>query len=147
MGVLGEKFTVYAIDSRGHGKSSRVKTLHYADMAEDIAAFIEALGLEKPMFYGFSDGGVIGLLLAINHPGLLSRLASSGANMNPESLSKGFLLFVRAMYRLTRGCKWRCQRSWASRPHGLARLGAFQAFFCVLENRTWNMVTARVLAK
>ena len=104
---LGERFTVYAIDSRGHGKSSRVKELHYADMAEDVARFIEALGLEKPMLYGFSDGGIIGLLLAMKYPGLLGRLAASGANMNPQSLSKGFLRFAKAMYFITRSCKWK----------------------------------------
>ena len=59
--VLGERFTVYLVDSRGHGKSTKVKTLHYTDMAEDMAAFITALGLEKPVFYGFSDGGIVGL--------------------------------------------------------------------------------------
>ena len=104
---LGEKFTVYAIDSRGHGKSGRVKALHYADMAEDIAAFIDALGLEKPMLYGFSDGGIIALLLAIEHPGLLSRMAVSGANLNPHSLKKSFRRFIRLMRKLTRGDTWR----------------------------------------
>ena len=104
---LGEKFTVYAIDSRGHGKSSRVKELHYADMAGDMAQFIEALGLERPMLYGFSDGGIIGLLLAIARPGLLSRMAVSGASLNPHSTSEGWLRFFRAAYMLTRGAKWK----------------------------------------
>jgi len=107
MGRLAEKFTVYAIDSRGHGKSSRVKGLHYADMAEDMARFIEALELERPRLYGFSDGGIIGLLAAINYPGLLSRLAVSGASLNPNSTSGGWLRFFRAMYWLTRGAKWK----------------------------------------
>jgi len=104
---FADSYTVYAIDSRSHGRSTRVKELHYADMAEDVAAFIDALGLERPCLYGFSDGGIIGLLLAIKYPGLLSRLAASGANLNPQSLSKGFLRFARAMYFLTRGCKWK----------------------------------------
>ena len=104
---LAEKFTVYAIDSRGHGRSGRVKELHYADMAEDIAEFIEALGLEHPMLYGFSDGGIIGLQLAIVRPGLLSRMAISGASLNPHSTSDAWLRFFRAMYMLTRGAKWK----------------------------------------
>jgi len=101
------RYTVYTIDSRGHGKSARVKELHYADMAGDVAAFIAALGLEQPMLYGFSDGGIVGLLLAIGHPGLLSRLVISGASLNPDSTSAGWLRFFKMAYRLTRGAKWK----------------------------------------
>ncbi|MDR2686194.1 MAG: alpha/beta hydrolase [Oscillospiraceae bacterium] len=104
---LAEKFTVYAVDSRGHGKSARVRELHYADMAEDIARFIAALGLERPMLYGFSDGGIVGLQLAAERPGLLSRLAVSGASLNPNSTSRGWLRFFRAAYALTRGARWK----------------------------------------
>jgi len=104
---LGESFTVYAIDSRGHGKSSRAKELHYADMAEDVAQFIEKLGLEKPMLYGFSDGGIIGLLLAIAHPGLLSRMAISGANITPEGAGDNWQRMLKAIYFITRGSRWR----------------------------------------
>ncbi|MCR5207762.1 MAG: alpha/beta hydrolase [Eubacterium sp.] len=83
--LLRERFTVYCLDSRDHGKSSKVKTLHYEDMAEDVYQFITKLGLEKPLFYGFSDGGIIGLLLASSHPDLLSKMIISGASLNPDS--------------------------------------------------------------
>ena len=52
---------------------------HYSDMAEDVKCFIEALKLEKPVLYGFSDGGIVGLLVVSTYPGLLSRLIVSGA--------------------------------------------------------------------
>jgi len=100
-------YTVYAIDSRSHGKSTRVKELHYTDMADDVAAFIAALGLEKPMLYGFSDGGIIGLLLAIEHPGLLSRLAISGANVTPDGARPGWVRAGRVAYFVTRGSKFK----------------------------------------
>ena len=47
---LSQRFTVYLPDSRDHGKSQKVKTLHYEDMAEDMRQFILTLGLEKPVF-------------------------------------------------------------------------------------------------
>ena len=78
--LLSKHFTVYAIDSRDHGQSDKVDELHYDDMAEDIRIFIEELGLEKPILYGFSDGGIIGLLLAIKYPELLSKVIGSGVN-------------------------------------------------------------------
>ena len=83
--VLSQRFTVYCPDSRDHGRSEKVKTLHYEDMAEDMYRFITALELEKPVFYGFSDGGIIGLLLASDHPDLLSALIVSGASLRPDS--------------------------------------------------------------
>lgn len=82
---LSQRFTVYLPDSRDHGKSEKVKTLHYEDMAEDMYQFITSLGLERPVFYGFSDGGIIGLILAYRYPDLLSSLIVSGASLNPDS--------------------------------------------------------------
>lgn len=82
---LAPNFTVYALDSRCHGKSGQAP-LSYGAMAEDTTAFIRALGLQKPMLYGFSDGGIIGLLVASRYPKLLSRMAVSGANAVPSGL-------------------------------------------------------------
>ncbi len=83
--ILREHFTVYRIDSRGHGQSSPVSEYHYQDMADDIEAFIHALQLQDVTFYGFSDGGIIGLLLAA-HPGLCRQYIISGANTYPTAL-------------------------------------------------------------
>ena len=91
---LAKDYTVYAIDSRGHGKSDRVAELSYSDMAEDAAAFIRELKLEKPALYGFSDGGIMGLLLAIEYPDMLSKLIVSGANIDPGGIKAGFSFFV-----------------------------------------------------
>ena len=80
--VLKDRFCCYLIDSRDHGKSTKVSTLNY----EDIVRLIMKLGLEKPVFYGFSDGGIIGLLIASKYPDLLDRMIISGANMDPDGV-------------------------------------------------------------
>jgi pimeloyl-ACP methyl ester carboxylesterase len=96
MTLLAEHFTVYAIDSRGHGQSDAVLEYHYDDFAEDIKCFIDELKLVRPILYGFSDGGIIGLLLASKYPQLLSQLIISGANTVPDGIRKGWLkLFQR----------------------------------------------------
>ena len=105
--LLEQRFTVYCPDSRDHGKSQKVKTLHYEDMAEDMYRFITELGLEKPVFYGFSDGGIIGLLLAYRHPELLSRLIVSGASLNPSSTKDLPLRFFRLWSHVDRSDKMR----------------------------------------
>ncbi len=61
----------------------------------DMRAFIGNLGLTAPALYGFSDGGIIGLILAHQNPGLLSKLIVSGVNLNPRALRRGFRAFVR----------------------------------------------------
>lgn len=105
--ILSDHFTVYCPDSRDHGKSSRVKTLHYEEMAEDMVQFITALGLEKPVFYGFSDGGIIGLILAGTHPDLLSALIVSGASLNPDSTKPLPMKFFRLWSYVDRSDKMR----------------------------------------
>lgn len=97
--ALSDRYTLYMPDSRGHGASQPVDELHYTDMADDMAAFITALGLEKPVMYGLSDGGIIGLMLAIRHPDMLSKLVISGANTAPSGLRLGVRLAIGRMYR------------------------------------------------
>lgn len=98
---LEQVFTVYLVDSRGHGESSPVVEYHYQDMADDLAEFIRKLKLERPAVCGFSDGAIIGLIYASQHPGALSRLIACGANTHPDTL-KGLWMFVTRMGRVER---------------------------------------------
>ncbi|MDE6658900.1 MAG: alpha/beta hydrolase [Eubacterium sp.] len=93
--VLKNHFTVYAIDTRNHGKSSKVSELHYEDMANDVFEFITKLNIENPIVYGFSDGGIIALILALHHQELLSRIIISGVNTKPN----GLMGWQTAMYK------------------------------------------------
>lgn len=92
---LKKDYKVYAIDSRLHGQSGKGE-LSYSLMAEDVKCFIEDLNLTKPIVYGFSDGGIIGLVLLSKYPNLVSTLISSGANVRPDGLK----WYVRAFFRV-----------------------------------------------
>jgi pimeloyl-ACP methyl ester carboxylesterase len=100
-------YTVYALDSRDHGESEKTKDLSYDLMMEDTTAFIRALELEKPILYGFSDGGIIGLLLASRYPQMLSKLIVSGASLNPDSTRKKWLILFKVLYFFNRDKKFR----------------------------------------
>src|SRR5215831_1480734 len=78
-------FKVIAIDSRGHGKSidTATKELTYVQMANDIKVLLDSLNIDSAFVSGQSDGGILGLLLAINYPVKISKLATYGANMFP----------------------------------------------------------------
>lgn len=102
---LVEDYTVYAIDSRGHGKSSKVDKIGYGDMMQDVAAFIMESGLEKPVLLGFSDGAILGLLLASQYPNMLSSLISCGANTHPGQLKKWFIALAKFGYFSTKDPK------------------------------------------
>jgi len=102
---LFERFTVYTPDSRSHGKSDKVKRLNYDDMAEDIVNLIRHEGLdkrkEKPLLFGFSDGGIIALKIAMKYPDLLGKIFPAGINLTPKGIN-GFWRFVtRVMFCLT----------------------------------------------
>ena len=77
-------YRVYSPDSRGQGANPPLEEYHYADMTEDTFCFIKALGLEKPAVYGWSDGGIIALMLESGHPGTCGAVAVSGANLFPD---------------------------------------------------------------
>lgn len=86
---------VFTIDTRGHGESEKVDSFRYSDMVEDVAAFIAELGIERPVLYGFSDGGIVGLMLASKYPDMLSGLIASGANLTPKDLRPSFRVMTR----------------------------------------------------
>ena len=74
---------VVAVDSRGHGRSTRsAQPFGYALMASDVLAMMDHLKLDKVSVIGWSDGGIIGLILAMDHPERLNKLFAFGANYN-----------------------------------------------------------------
>ncbi|MGN0235437.1 MAG: alpha/beta fold hydrolase [Paludibacteraceae bacterium] len=79
-------YLVYAPDSRGQGGNTPLDEYHYADMAEDVYAFCQALGIARPAVFGWSDGGIIALLTEVLHPGTFSAIAVSGANITPDGI-------------------------------------------------------------
>ena len=73
---------VIVVDSRAHGKSiDHIDSLSYKMMSEDFNALLDYLEIDSCNIIGWSDGGNIGLLLAINHPEKVNKLAITGANI------------------------------------------------------------------
>lgn len=95
--ALADRYTVFRLDSRSHGESDTAK-LSYDLIAEDVAEFIRSLELREVTFLGFSDGGIVGLLLAIKYPELIDKYYILGANANPKGLSKKALRLYRIAY-------------------------------------------------
>ena len=85
--AFSAKHKVIAIASRGHGRSTNDGSpLGYHLMATDVLAVMDALDIDKAAIVGWSDGGNIGLDIAINHPDRLTKLFAFGANYNPSGV-------------------------------------------------------------
>lgn len=102
---LRNYFTVYAVDSRDHGQSSKVNGLHYSDMADDMIAFMDQLDLRDVVFFGHSDGAIIGLLAAMRTDRIGLLLAGSG-NMSPEGVATWLRILNKAVYAATKNQKF-----------------------------------------
>jgi pimeloyl-ACP methyl ester carboxylesterase len=67
---------VIGVELQGHGHTADIeRPLHFELMADDIAALIRQLGLERTDIFGYSLGGGVGLQTAIRHPGFVRKLA------------------------------------------------------------------------
>lgn len=93
--VLKKHFACYTVDSRGHGQSSPCMELHYSDMAQDMIAFMTELDLRDVAFYGFSDGGIVALLVAMGC-NRVTNLIVSGANITTKGTKLWFRMYLKA---------------------------------------------------
>lgn len=85
--VLSKHYQVIAADSRGHGRSTFTdQRISYGLMTSDVLALMDYLDIEKAHILGWSDGGIIGLELAISHPERLNKVIVFGANYNPSGV-------------------------------------------------------------
>ena len=85
---LARDHLVIAPDSRGQGRSSDgAGPLRYADMADDMVALLDRLHVLRADVVGWSDGGIIGLDMAMRYPDRVRRVVAIGANSDPTGLS------------------------------------------------------------
>jgi len=75
-------------DCRAQGRTTdRPGPLTYHDMAEDMIVLLDRLRISTVDVMGWSDGGIIGLDMAIHHPGRVRHLVTFGANFSPDGLN------------------------------------------------------------
>lgn len=95
--VFSEHHRIVAPDQVGQGRTPDVPgPLSYTSMMEDTATLLERLKLKHVDVVGFSDGGILALMLAVRHPELVRRLVISGVNISPEGLTAENLEGLRA---------------------------------------------------
>lgn len=95
--LLETKYCCYLVDSRSHGQSEEGE-LHYESMAKDMRCFLDMLDLQDAIFYGYSDGGIIGLLTAAQTQ-RITTLIVSGANLTPMGAKLWVRLLIWVQWR------------------------------------------------
>jgi len=94
--ALASTHTVIAVDSRGQGRSTdSADPITYAAMGDDMIKLMDNLHIAKADVVGWSDGGIVGLDMAMKHPDRVSSLVAIGSNydvkgLDPKVFSSGF---------------------------------------------------------
>ena len=103
MDVFSKRYHVYAIDTRGHGRTPRGdKPFTIRQFAEDLLGFMNDHRIEKAHLLGFSDGGNIAMVFAIRYPYRVDRLILDGANLDAAGVRRRTQIPIEIGYRIAK---------------------------------------------
>ncbi len=78
---LGRRYKAFVPDCRGHGRSSNPQLSYsFRELADDVAAFIHAMGYERAHVIGHSNGGNVALVTLLEHPEVVQTCILQAAN-------------------------------------------------------------------
>jgi len=95
LSAFAEHYRVIAPDTRGHGRTHNpTGSMSFELLADDVVALAQALDLQKPLIYGYSDGGQVALEIGMRYPDLPQALVVGGAHLE---LTEGSQRWVRSI--------------------------------------------------
>jgi pimeloyl-ACP methyl ester carboxylesterase len=96
--MLAKTHRVYALEFQGHGRTADIdRPITYPNLADDVAAFMDAVGLAKADVFGYSMGAATGLQLAIRHPAKVNKLVSASGGYDAEGWQPEFKAMIPTM--------------------------------------------------
>lgn len=96
-------YHVYALDTRGHGKTPRGEApFTIRQFADDLLSFMDEHDIGKANILGFSDGGNIAMVFAMKYPGRVDRLILDGANLDAKRVKGSIQIPIEIGYRFAR---------------------------------------------
>jgi pimeloyl-ACP methyl ester carboxylesterase len=94
---LGKYYRLFVPDLRGHGRTTNPSgEIHHADFARDIAAFANALKLDRAHYCGHSSGGMLLPFLALDHPELIHSMTLVSSTYTFDDQCKTMARDIRA---------------------------------------------------
>lgn len=101
--VFAQQYHVYALDTRGHGKTPRGDApFTIRQFADDLLAFMDAHDIDKAHILGFSDGGNIAMIFAMKYPDRVLRLILNGANLDAKGVKPSIQIPIEIGYRFAK---------------------------------------------
>ena len=95
---LAETHRVYALEFQGHARTTDLdRPITYQNLADDVAAFMDAVGLEMADVFGYSMGAGAGLQLAIRHPEKVNKLVAASVAYDLRGWQPVFTAFIPQM--------------------------------------------------
>src|SRR5437867_632292 len=95
---LAKTHRVYALELQGHGRTTDIdRPITYPNLADDVAAFMDAVGLKKADVFGYSMGAAAGLQFAIRHPEKINRLVAASAAYDAQGWQPEFKAMIPQM--------------------------------------------------
>ena len=95
---LAETHKVYALEFQGHGRTTDIdRPITYPNLAGDVAAFMDEVGIEKADIFGYSMGAATGLRLAIDHPEKVDQLVAASVAYDASGWQPAFTAFIPQM--------------------------------------------------
>jgi pimeloyl-ACP methyl ester carboxylesterase len=95
---LARTHRVYAVELQGHGRTTDIdRPITYSNLADDVAAFMDAVGLGKADVFGYSMGGQVGLQLAIRHPAKVNKLVAASVAYDLQGWQPVYTEFIPQM--------------------------------------------------
>jgi pimeloyl-ACP methyl ester carboxylesterase len=85
--ALAKSWTTIAVEQQAHGRTADIdREITYENMADDTAALLRHLKIDKTDVFGWSDGGNTGIQLALRHPDLVRKVAVFGSFCRMDAL-------------------------------------------------------------
>ena len=101
--VFAQHYHVYALDTRGHGKTPRGDApFTIRQFADDLLAFMDTHGIDKAHILGFSDGGNIAMVFAMKYPERVLRLILDGANLDAKGVKPSIQIPIEIGWRFAK---------------------------------------------
>jgi pimeloyl-ACP methyl ester carboxylesterase len=95
---LAESHTVYALEFQGHGRTNDIdRPVTYPNLADDVAGFMDVVGLDKADVFGYSMGAAAALRLALDHPEKVDQLITASVSYDMEGSQPEFLAMIPTM--------------------------------------------------
>ena len=95
---LAKRHKVYALELQGHGRTTDIdRPITYPGMADDVAAFMDAVGVPKADLFGYSMGAGVGLQLAIRHPAKVNKLVAASVAYDVRGWQPAFTEMIPTM--------------------------------------------------